>query len=147
MILILHKRNLAARPYREWLAGAGPLVLLAAAGTGPGEPAGWAWCEEFADYGRDDALEARAVCLGREHRVRRLVSLAERDVVRAARVRRLLGLPGQSVESALAFRDKYLMKTLVAEAGLRVPRFRKVDRAEDVLDFAAAVGGPVVVKR
>ncbi|RLV04415.1 hypothetical protein CTZ27_10670 [Streptomyces griseocarneus] len=146
MILILHKRNLASRPYREWLAGAGPLVVLAAAGDGPPEPSGWAWYEEFADYGRDDALEARAVRLGREHRVRRLVSLAERDVVRAARVRRVLELPGQSVESALAFRDKHLMKTLVVKAGLRVPRFRKVDHAQEVRDFAAEVGGPVVVK-
>ncbi|MEU9123236.1 hypothetical protein AB0C96_25785 [Streptomyces sp. NPDC048506] len=151
-VLILNKKNLtkkkpASHPYQEWLAGAGPLILLSAAGTGPDAPSGWAWYEEFADYNRNGAVEIRAARLGREYQVRRVVSLSECDVVRAARIRQWLGLPGQSVESALAFRDKHRTKTLADEAGLAVPRFRAVDCAGEVLDFAAEVGGPLVVKR
>ncbi|ARF53260.1 ATP-grasp domain-containing protein [Streptomyces gilvosporeus] len=146
-VLILSKKNPASHPYQEWLAGAGPLFLLAAAGSRPKDPSGWAWSEEFAEYNRNGAVEIRAVRLGQEHKVRRVVSLSEADVVRAARIRQWLGVPGQSVESALAFRDKHRMKTLVSEAGLAVPRFRAVDCVGGLVDFAAEVGGPIVVKR
>jgi biotin carboxylase len=78
--------------------------------------------------------------------VSRVVSLSECDVLRSARLRAHLGLPGQSVVSATAFRDKVEMKTAAAAGGLSVPRFRRVSTVWDVLDFAAALRSAVVVK-
>jgi len=57
---------------------------------------------------------------------------AEQDIIRAARIREELGLPGQSVVSANCFRDKCVMKQMLNErlpeeirSILSVPSFKK----------------------
>ncbi|MFE0104624.1 acetyl-CoA carboxylase biotin carboxylase subunit family protein [Streptomyces sp. NPDC059009] len=86
-----------------------------------------------------DALCAR-------HDVERLLSTAEFDVVRAARARARHGLPGQSVASAVAYRDKHVMKRLAAGHGVAVPPMAPVRDTADVLSFMDTHGLPVVVK-
>jgi biotin carboxylase len=76
-----------------------------------------------------------------------VVALIEQDLIRAARLRHALGLTtGQSLSSALRFRDKILMKQVLSGAGLRVPTFAAADSAVDVLQFVHTHGLPVVVK-
>ncbi len=61
-----------------------------------------------------------------------------------------LGLPGTSLESAVNATDKFRMRTVLEEAGVRVPRFAVI--REDALterglsDAVASVGLPAVVK-
>lgn len=76
----------------------------------------------------------------------RIVTAGELGILRAARLRAELGVPGQSVSSALAYRDKVVMKDLVGRAGVRVPRYRAVDGPSDLLGFVREVGFPVVLK-
>ncbi|MFE4924862.1 acetyl-CoA carboxylase biotin carboxylase subunit family protein [Streptomyces sp. NPDC056661] len=97
------------------------------------------------DYNSPD-VERVALELARRNKVRRVLSTAEIDVIRAARIREQLGLPGQGVESALAYRDKYRMKTIVAAAGLAVSRMRLVRSPAEVSAFAEDGGFPVVLK-
>jgi biotin carboxylase len=61
-------------------------------------------------------------------------------------LRRAWRIAGQTVESALAYRDKNLMKRTLAAAGLPVARFAAVDDATDLLGFVGRTGLPVVVK-
>lgn len=78
-----------------------------------------------------------------------VLALVEEDLLRAARLREAWGLVGpehQSIESALAFRDKLIMKGLAARAGLAVPTHAPVADALDVARFVAAHGFPVVLK-
>ena len=62
-----------------------------------------------------------------------LISTTEADVIRCARVRDRLGLPGQSLESAIAFRDKLQMKTLIGQAGVSVA---SMARGDDMLGLS-----------
>ncbi|MBE8517358.1 hypothetical protein ILP97_07535 [Amycolatopsis sp. H6(2020)] len=69
----------------------------------------------------------------------------EYDLERVARIRQYLGLPGQTPESALSFRDKVVMKE-VAGKRVRTPKFAPLNTVVDLLDFIAANAYPVVVK-
>jgi biotin carboxylase len=80
------------------------------------------------------------------HKAGRIVSSAEADVVRAAKARGKLSLPGQDLASATAYRDKFQMKSLLAQAGLPVAPMRRVATASDLHDMVRSHGLPVVVK-
>lgn len=97
------------------------------------------------DY-ESQALEEAVLAIARRLAVTRIASSAEADVIRAARLRDNLELPGQSLSSALAYRDKLRMKSLAAERGLTVAPMRGLDSADDLRDFADAVGFPLVLK-
>jgi hypothetical protein len=64
----------------------------------------------------------------------------------AARLRERWGIPGMSVETCRAFRDKELMKTRLREAGLRVPRSARVHTAAEARSAAETIGYPIVLK-
>jgi len=67
-------------------------------------------------------------------------------VLRAARLRDLLGIPGQSTASALAYRDKVRMKRCWAQAGIPAAEHAALHTPGDLLAFADRVGYPIVVK-
>ncbi|MFW3112796.1 ATP-dependent carboxylate-amine ligase [Mycobacterium haemophilum DSM 44634] len=94
----------------------------------------------------DPSLEEELFQLCRQFGVERILSTGEREVLPAARLRERLGLPGIDVPTATAFRDKFVMKSLVAAAGLPVAPMRRVDDVAALRDFAAEVGYPVLVK-
>jgi biotin carboxylase len=58
-----------------------------------------------------------------------VIALSEYDLVPAARVREALGVPGPRERDVLPVRDKIVMKSAVAAAGLPVPRFMPLSRA------------------
>jgi hypothetical protein len=91
-------------------------------------------------------VEMRAFSAHAEMPFTRVVFTGELGVLRAARLRQALGIPGQTVESAFAYRDKVLMKTLCAASGIRVPEFRAVDGPADLLAFVHQFELPVVLK-
>jgi glutathione synthase/RimK-type ligase-like ATP-grasp enzyme len=76
----------------------------------------------------------------------RVGSLSEFDVLRAARLRDMVGMPGQGFQSALRFRDKWLMKTIAGEAGVAVPRMVLVEAVGTLPHRLGEVGLPAVVK-
>jgi hypothetical protein len=97
----------------------------------------------------DDLAEVTAAVdgLARRHGAPdRVVALKEDDLLVGAALRERWGAPGPGLADLLPFRDKFLMATRVAAAGLSVPPFGLVSDARDVREFAGRVGWPVVVK-
>lgn len=97
------------------------------------------------DY-RAPSVTDLAVELGAKYAATRVLAISERDLVRAAGIRHSLDLPGQDVPSASAFRDKFLMKSMVAQAGLSVPRMRLIRSGSDAGEVSEELGFPLVVK-
>lgn len=85
--------------------------------------------------------------LCREHGVERILTTAERDVERAAELRQRLGIDGQDMASATAYRDKYVMKSIAAQAGVAVAPMQVIHEDAQLPGFAAEHGFPIVVKR
>ncbi|PCG84212.1 hypothetical protein CIB93_20570 [Streptomyces sp. WZ.A104] len=149
-LLVLNRRPLVDR-IPGWLADAdAELVLVTAssalAGRGRAEITGrFAEIVSVEDYDGPE-VERHALDLAGRHAFDRVLSTTEVDLLRAARLRERLGLPGQTTHSARAYRDKYLMKSLVSAAGLAVAPMRRVGSAESLRRFAAETGFPLVVK-
>ncbi len=149
-VLLFSRQPLAKRPLHDWLDECAQRIVLV---TTPQAVAGAeaTLAEHFprhllvADY-HGWAAERAAESAAREFGVGLVASTSEHDVLRAARLRERLDLPGQGVESATAYRDKVVMKRLVAAAGLPTPAFAPVDDPLGLLDFVDAEGFPVVVK-
>jgi hypothetical protein len=100
----------------------------------------------FADYRTSGTVEIAALAIARRVRPCAVMARGEVDVLRAARLRDMLDIPGQRWDSAVAFRDKAVMKRLLAADGIEVPAFAELYTALDVIDFVERHGLPVVVK-
>lgn len=83
---------------------------------------------------------------GAAHPFDAFLTLAEYDVVVAAEVAVLLGLPTVSVDGVAVARNKALMRRRCAELGVPMPAFRTVRTPEEAESAAAAIGLPCVVK-
>ena len=97
----------------------------------------------------DDLAEVtRAVedLVGRHGEPDRIVALKEDDLLVGAALRELWKVPGPETDQLLPFRDKLMMVTRVARAGLAVPDFAPAPDTDSVLAFAETHGWPVVVK-
>ena len=76
----------------------------------------------------------------------RVICLWEPGVVLAAKLRAALGVGGMSVDDAIAFRNKDIMKARVAAAGIRTPRHRGATSAAEVRAAAEVIGYPLIIK-
>lgn len=76
----------------------------------------------------------------------RVVALNEGDLDTAAELRRRIHCPGQQPSELAPFRDKLVMLTRVARAGIRVPAFADAPDRQAVAAFARQHGWPVIVK-
>jgi biotin carboxylase len=152
-VLILNHSSLAAIPYDRMLAGEpGPFVVFSDAARmrwmneDPADFADRYVIETFENYDLNDLVELRALQLDEKYHFNQIVTFWEFDLLRAARIRERLGLPGQSVRSATVYRDKVVMKDVASAAGIPVTPYRGITSAMDVIDFVAEHGLPVVVK-
>jgi len=87
-----------------------------------------------------------ALELGRSAPLQFIASQSEHDMLRVAALREKLELPGQTVVSARAYRDKVVMKDCMAAAGVRTARYRRLMLPTDLPAFIEEHGYPVVVK-
>ena len=76
----------------------------------------------------------------------RVICLWEPGVVLAARLRVALGVAGLTVDDAIAFRNKDIMKARVAAAGIRTPKHRGATTAAEVRKAAEEIGYPLIIK-
>ncbi|WP_410575609.1 acetyl-CoA carboxylase biotin carboxylase subunit family protein [Amycolatopsis sp. cmx-4-61] len=143
--LVLNRRRILDRLH-HWFPPGELVVLTASSALGGADPGGFHHLEVVEDYD-SPATDTRIERLAEKFAVDAVLLTAEIDVLRAARLRERLGLPGQGIESAVAYRNKYVMKTGAAAAGIPVAAMRPVTRPEEVAEFAAEHGYPVVVKR
>jgi biotin carboxylase len=154
-VLILHHRgSLKATPYDQWLSNydgkklllADPEHLALVGEELPGRDSGYDHVEGIAGYEASGRVEARALELARRHDVKYIIACQEQDLERAAQLREILGLPGQTLPSVLPFRNKLLMKDTASAAGIDVAPYADVECAADILAFADRHGFPIVLK-
>ncbi|MEV7602177.1 ATP-grasp domain-containing protein [Kitasatospora sp. NPDC089797] len=143
--LVLVDSDHADTPYDAWAAELGVRVTLLVSAEKYPQYAHLPAARPIVGYHGGTELERVAMELTGEG-FDAVIARGERDVLRAARLRELLGLPGQHWDSALAFRDKVLMKRMLREQGLDVPEFAPVRVAFDLYGFIREHGYPVVVK-
>lgn len=91
-------------------------------------------------------LEATRLLERRHGRIHRLVGILEPVQVQLAEVRRAMGIPGTSPETADLFRDKSRMKDELRRHGLPCARHRMIRTWADAEDFVREVGLPLVLK-
>ncbi len=98
------------------------------------------------DFTRPEEAAARLVAEVREHPVAAILSVDDSATLVAATASAALGLPHNDPASALAARDKFVMRERLAAAGVPVPAYRRVPLAADPVVLAAEVIYPCVVK-
>lgn len=145
-ILVFAKTSYSKTPYDQWLANTGiePIILAPedTAATYQHLPN----VHGFANYDHNQMVEKMALRLGRSHSLVGVFARGEADVIRAAQLRDVLDLPGQRTESALAYRNKVIMKDHVRKSGILMPKYRALDSAYTALQFVEEHGFPVVIK-
>lgn len=99
----------------------------------------------FAAYQQHRGFLATARDLGRERLPAAVLAGLEYAAPAAAEIAELLGVRGAGVEAARTLCDKLLLRERTEAAGMRVPRWRQVCRAEDVRQFAGEVGAAGIV--
>jgi hypothetical protein len=109
--------------------------------------------ERLAGHWRvDDALDPRQIAQavsglsGQMGRVERLVAALEQLQVPLAQVREALGIEGMDEQTAHNVRDKSRMKSVLRSAGVPCARHQLVSTRQEAIDFAEAVGFPLVAK-
>ncbi len=143
-VLILLSTRHGRHPYRAWLNELDcPLI-----GIAHGEMLDSASFDivRSIDSWRPDIIVEQALQLHDIKPFDRVIGLGEVDVLPAAQIRELLGIPGQQVQSARAYRDKLLMRQVAADHGISVPAFAQADTSDDVRRFIQRHGLPVMVK-
>lgn len=146
-ILIFNRLPHEDVPYEVWLKDLNEeLVLLTSKTYADHFTKGYKKVFSFENYDFNSAVEFKALQLYEESPYRFVIATAERDILRAAKIREYLGLEGQSWESALSFRDKVKMKTILQKANVRVPHFAYLESVVDLYQFIRNHGYPVVVK-
>ncbi|ARJ50622.1 ATP-grasp domain-containing protein [Staphylococcus lutrae] len=147
-ILILSITGREKTPYDEWFEDTSERVILFC----PTEQkesyseSQYLRIESFDHYKDNPNIEMRALALSQQYPITHVLSISEFDVLRAARLRELLQLEGQSFISATAYRDKILMKQLLQASSVKIPQFDKAIDAEHVRHFVESQGLPVVLK-
>jgi D-alanine-D-alanine ligase-like ATP-grasp enzyme len=78
--------------------------------------------------------------------IHRIFGANEQIQVPLAQAREKLGIEGMRTETALNFRDKHRMKSLLAQAGVPCARHCTAQSVEEIWKAAAELGFPLVVK-
>jgi carbamoylphosphate synthase large subunit len=93
-----------------------------------------------------DAMKAAVAWVQDKLWVDRLEATVEAHTLPVAQVREHCGIPGTSVRTAWLCRDKPSMKEVLRSAGVPTAASIAAERAEDVRDFSAQVGFPLILK-
>ncbi|MCB9113376.1 MAG: ATP-grasp domain-containing protein [Caldilineaceae bacterium] len=97
-------------------------------------------------YDQPDAAAAAIASFARQRPVDAILAVDDSGVVLAAQAAARLGLAHNDPQAAAAARDKFLMRSLMAAAGVPCPWFRHFSSADDLAALAAELDYPCVVK-
>jgi hypothetical protein len=100
--------------------------------------------DDFADVEAVINLVGTLIC--RNGPFDHVIAFSEYLLDLAALIRERYDIPGPKMAEVDRFRDKTVMKRILAEAGIRVPRWRACGSADDVARDAAELGFPLILK-
>ncbi len=98
------------------------------------------------DFNDPDGAARKAAEFARSQHAVAILSVDDSATLIAAQASALAGLPHNDPESALAARDKLMMRERMAAAGIPVPAFRAVPVTTDPVAVASDIAFPCVVK-
>ena len=98
------------------------------------------------DLNHPDHAVEQVIAFTRDHPVDAVLSVDDSATLVAARANASLGLPHNDPESALAARDKWVMRQAFARAGVPVPSFQRFPVASDPAEVVQQIPFPCVVK-
>ncbi len=101
---------------------------------------------EIKNYLQDGLTEKFCYDIYQKFPYDRLIAHTEKDLLWAGKIRELFNIEGQKYSSALAFRDKFIMKSKAQENGIKAPYFKKIESPSDLLSFHHAHDFPLIVK-
>lgn len=146
-ILILNRHSNRTSPYYEWLHQLQkPMVMLCDNRRKDAVDNRYDHIQFFDNWEVNGNIERVALELHKRYQFDTIIATSESDIIRASMLREILGIRGQSVKSAIAYRDKVQMKIYLQEKGISVPTFAKVNHPVDLVRFCNQVGFPVVHK-
>ncbi len=120
-----------------------PLQFTVAETLPPGLPCA---ADRLALPGDDTAALAAIRDLNSRQPLSGIIAVDDSGSLLAAAAAAELGIPHNQPQAALAARDKFVMRSLFAAAGVRSPQFRRFTSDNDPAQVAAAVNFPCVVK-
>lgn len=98
------------------------------------------------DFGNLEQATRAIVDYASQHPLDAILSVDDSASLLAARASAALGLPHNAPDAALAARDKYVMRRMLAQGGVQVPRFQCFAATDDPAQVAQQVEFPCVVK-
>ncbi len=132
--------------FADWLQECGEdLWLISAAPQFPFQHH-YRYVRQLDSLDAGENVLAIATELARSATFSRVLPHSEFDLIRAAQLREYLDIPGQSVASACAYRDKVLMKDYLQHAGVEVAPYKRLTSWSDVLSFCEQYDFPNVIK-
>jgi biotin carboxylase len=144
VLLLLTPQTYRAQPF---LAAAERLGVEVVAAVDMPRKLAEFWHEPLGvDFNDPEAATRAIIAFAADHPLDAIVALDDSGSLLAARASAALGLPHNSPEAAQAARDKYVMRTLLARAGVPVPDFRLCSAADDLHMLSGQVEYPCVVK-
>jgi len=143
-VLILHKLK-EGEPYFKWLEDIEDVYLFTTENV-QFDTTVYSYTKEYENYTINEQLVNDAIKLGKKKNIKHVLSFYEDDIIRAAKIREAIGIEGQHYKSAVAYRNKLVMKDYIRNAGLNCPEYQEIISSRDVLDFVSKHEYPVVVK-
>ncbi len=98
------------------------------------------------DFRDPDQAVQRIVAFAREQPLAAILSVDDSASLIAAQASAALNLPHNSPQAAEAARNKFVMRTLLKQGGVRVPNFQLFNTANDLAQVAQHITYPCVVK-
>lgn len=147
-ILILSNTSGHKTPYSEWIEEASEQVVLFC----PRDKRetfhqnNYLYIKDFENYLDDDTIITTALQFNQKYHFSQVLSVSEFDVIRSAKLRELLNLPGQHLLSAEAYRNKLFMKALLKNSNVKVPEYSAIISRAHVDEFIKKHDFPVVIK-
>lgn len=86
------------------------------------------------------------IACAHDHPLTAILSVDDTASLIAAEASAALHLPHNSLHAAEAARDKFVMRTLLKQGGVRVPTFQLFSTSDDLADVAQQINYPCVVK-
>jgi Carbamoyl-phosphate synthase L chain, ATP binding domain len=131
--------------YHKWI-GENCNIYLYTNAESPSESLNYEEFHYYDNYDESEKVIIDIIELSKTVRIDEIVSLSEKDVLRAGRLRSYLGIKGISGEQAWSFRDKVAMKDALYAANIQIPRYNPINHVGDILSFAEKEEFNVVIK-
>ncbi|WP_436889223.1 ATP-grasp domain-containing protein [Mammaliicoccus sciuri] len=100
----------------------------------------------FKNWRENWEIEFKAIELHSIYKFTKIITFRENDIIRSAYLRELLNIPGQSIESAQFFRDKFIMKSHLKRNDILTPHFSNIKSFSDIYLFIKKNNYPVIIK-